>query len=85
MLGCDPCGLYCKSQAAGFFPRAAGPKRAKRVKKNNFTDDEYTLIIELGHEIITILVYVSITSIINVIFVKSNNPHREVESCQCYL
>ena len=30
-------------------------------------------------------VCVSIANIINVISVKSNNPHREVESCQCYL
>ena len=57
-------------------PRAQnGPKRVKKVQ---FTD-EYTLIRKFGHEIIIIL-YVSITSIINVIFVKLNNPHTFTNS-----
>ena len=35
-LGCDPCGLYCKSRAAGLFSRAAGPKRAEKSQKDQF-------------------------------------------------
>ena len=35
ILGCDPCGLYCKSRAAGLFFTGRGPKTGRKESKRS--------------------------------------------------